>query len=131
MASWPTTLPPPETPGFMLKPVQAFDRTQMDDGPARQRRRFRQPPTIIPISWFLDSQIKMGTFEAWYYYELEDGAAWFTVDLKNGQGVTSCEARFVKVWEASLLGGSKWIVKAELEIRTRPMMTEVELAAYL
>ena len=131
MASWPSILPGPQVPGYMLKPVQAFDRTQMDDGPARQRRRFRQPPTKIPVSFLLTSQLQMAVFEAWYYYELDDGAGWFTVALPNGQGSTSCETRFTKVWEASLISYGNWQVTAEFEIRIRPLMTELELAPYL
>ena len=40
MAYWPTQLPKPKLDGYSLAPQAAFARTDMDAGPARQRRRF-------------------------------------------------------------------------------------------
>ena len=131
MATWPTSFPLPQTPGYALEPQQAFLRTQMDAGPARQRRRFSTTPTRVPVS-FKMSLVQFETFEAWYKFEINDGAGWFTITLANGKGLTSCEARFPEMYKASPEGSTfRWIVDGVLEVRSMPTLTEAELAARL
>lgn len=131
MATWPSTLPRPQVPGYSLEPGQAFLRTTMDAGPARQRRRFSTTPTSVPVS-FKVSQDQLATFEAWHHYEISDGAGWFTVTLANGKGLVSCEAHFSGPYkaapESSIL---RWVISGTLEVRSMPILTEAELATRL
>jgi len=114
-----------------LEPGQAFLRTTMDAGPARQRRRFSTTPTSVPVS-FKVSQDQLATFEAWHHYEISDGAGWFTVTLANGKGLVSCEAHFSGPYkaapESSIL---RWVISGTLEVRSMPILTEAELATRL
>ena len=130
MASWPSTLPAPLVSAFSLEPLQAFLRTQMDAGAARQRRRFSVTPTTVPFVVDL-SQYNLATFEAWYHFEISDGAGWFTINLRNGLGVVSCEARFSEPYKAINNDVMFWRVSGKLEVRSMPTLTELQLSSRL
>ncbi len=121
--TWPTTLPLPSVEGYGLTPQEAVLRTDMESGPARQRRRFRQTPTRITVRWlFLETQFAL--FEAWYKYHADEGGQWFEITLLGGLGLLPHEARFTRQFEARLLSARRWEIKGELEIRERPTLDE-------
>ena len=120
MANYPDTLPLPEVEGYGIQPQAAFIRTDMDQGPARQRRRFTAAPTHYAVKWLL-TEVQLATFESWYEGSVEAGASWFTVQLRNGQGLQTVEARFIEPWKAAMLGGYHYEVTATLEVRNRPV----------
>ena len=130
MPTWPTTLPLPQQEGYGLEPQQAFLRTDVDQGPAIQRRRFSSSPTDIPLNLDLTNE-QFETFEAWYHYEILDGASWFNMTLYNGNGLNTVEARFKSVYKAAPKGGLSWVVTATLESRNMPLISEAELATRL
>lgn len=116
MPAWPATLPAPTVRGYALKPKRPVVRTAMEGDPARQRRRFTQTSTTIPVSWKL-TEAQMAIFETFHQNELLDGAAWFDdITLINGQGVRLYSARFVAMGEdsynATLIGNKHWHVTA-------------------
>ena len=120
MASWPTSLPSPTVEGYGIQPQAAFIRTDMDQGPARQRRRFTTAPTHCPVRWLL-TEAQLATLESWFDGSISAGSAWFTVKLRNGQGQQAVDARFIEPWKASLLSGRNYEVTAMLEVRNRPV----------
>jgi len=121
--TWPATLPLPLIEGYGLTPQEAVLRTDMESGPARQRRRFRQTPTRITVRW-LFSEFEFALFEAWYKYHADEGGQWFEITLLGGLGLLPHEARFTSQFEAGLLFGRQWDVKGELEVRERPTLDE-------
>ena len=127
LVSWPARLPLPTYDGYALEPESAVTRTDMESGPARQRRRFTQTPTRIPVRWRM-SAVDFATFEAWFRLKLADGAEWFSIGLLGGIGMVSHEARFVGQssvpYKAVPSRGGIWIVTSILEIRERPMLDE-------
>lgn len=130
MATWPTFLPAPLQSGYEINPDDPILRTQMDAGPDRVRRRFTAIPSSIPVKWRF-SGAEMALFEAWYKHEALDGAAWFNVNLANGLGIQSMEARFTRPPKKPLLSGSTWEVQAELKVRTMPVMSAAEMEVAL
>ncbi len=120
MATWPTTLPSPMVDGYGIAPQASFARTDMDQGPARQRRRFTTAPTHYSAQWML-TEPQLATLESWYRDQVDDGAAWFSINLRNGQGLQTVEARFMEPWKSSKLGGRHYQVSATLEVRNRPV----------
>jgi len=50
MATWPSALPRPRFNGYSVKPGQAFVRTDMETGAARQRKRSSSAPEEIALS---------------------------------------------------------------------------------
>ena len=126
MPTWPASLPLPRRDDYALEPVDPVVRSEMESGPARQRRRFTTYPTRIPVRWSMtDGQFAV--FEAWHAQDVSDGQDWFTTDLLNGVGRTSYQARFAGIWRAAKQG-AKWIVTATLEVLDRPLLTGEALA---
>ena len=130
IVSWPENLPLPSIEGYGVHPGEAILRTEMEAGPARQRRRFTQVPSRISARWsFRRDQFAL--FEAWYRWRAREGGAWFEIDLLGGIGMSVHEARFARQFNASVVRGNRWQVTSELEIRERPVLTEDGLAIAL
>ena len=127
---WPHTLPLPTVEGYAVRPGEAILRTEMEAGPARQRRRFTQVPSRIGVRWVLRRD-QFALFEAWYRWHAKEGGEWFSIDLLGGIGLTAHEARFTRQFEARLIAGTLWEVRSELEIRERPVLSEDALAVAL
>ena len=125
LPSWPTRLPLPTYDGYALEPESATARTDMEAGPARQRRRYTGTPTRIPVRWRL-SAVDFATFEAWFRLKLADGSDWFSVNLLGGFGVSPHDARFLAQngtpYRAVPSRGGAWVVTSVLEVRQRPML---------
>ena len=122
-ARWPDRLPLPTLEGYGIQPGEAILRTEMEAGPARQRRRFTQVPSRIAVRWVLRPD-QFALFEAWYRWAAAEGGAWFEMDLLGGLGMTPQEARFTRQFDARPYRGRLWEVTSELEIRARPTMSE-------
>lgn len=127
---WPTTLPLPSVEGYGVNPGEAILRTEMEAGPARQRRRFTQVPSRIGVRWLFRRE-QFALFEAWYRWQAKEGGEWFAIDLLGGLGLVSHEARFTRQFESRLKNALLWEVTSELEIRERPVLTEDALAVAL
>ncbi|MFV0626599.1 MAG: hypothetical protein ACK5N8_04550 [Alphaproteobacteria bacterium] len=130
MISFPTHLPYPTVEGYLIRPDEAIVRTDMEAGPARQRRRYTQTPSKISVKWVMNRG-QFSLFEAWYKFYAKEGAEWFYIKLLGGLGLIEQEARFTKQFEAALLNGILWSVSSELEIRDRPTLSEGALGILL
>ncbi|MBF0354974.1 MAG: hypothetical protein HQL43_07050 [Alphaproteobacteria bacterium] len=120
--SWPTTLPLPTVQGYGIRPNEAILRTEMEAGPARQRKRFTNVPTRIAVRWLMKRE-QFALFEAWYRWEAKEGGEWFEIPLLGGLGLVTHEARFTRQFDAKLVGGVLWEIASELEIRERPTLS--------
>ncbi|HER27500.1 MAG TPA: hypothetical protein ENI69_10365 [Rhodospirillales bacterium] len=123
---WPSTLPLPSIQGYGLHPGEAILRTEMEAGPARQRRRYTQVPSRISVRWMFQRD-QFALFEAWYRWHAKEGGEWFTIELRGGIGMVPHEARFTRQFTASLLPANRWEVSSDLEIRERPVLNEEAL----
>ena len=123
MIAWPETLPLPTVEGYGIQPGDAILRTDMEAGPARQRRRFTQVPSRVSVRWIMRRD-QFALFEAWYRWQAKQGGAWFEIELLGGLGLLTQEARFTRQFQAQLLGGTLWEIRSELEIRERPVLDE-------
>ena len=120
---WPDRLPLPTLEGYGVQPGEAVLRTEMEAGPARQRRRFTDAPSRIAVRWVLRPD-QFALFEAWYRWAAAEGGAWFEMDLLGGLGLLPQEARFTRQFDARPWRGRLWEVTSELEIRARPTLSE-------
>lgn len=126
----------PLLPGYGIEPQEGIARTDMDAGPARQRRRSTSPPTRFPVR-FLFSALQFGLFEGWYKHRAEEGAAWFNITLLSGTGLGLHEARFMGQYKAAPASGKDrqagavWDVSTVLEIRERPVLSELALQVFM
>ena len=128
--NFPKTLPYPTVQGYAIKPGEAIVRTEMEAGPARQRRRYTQTPSRITVQWLMTA-MQFSLFEAWYKYHAKEGAEWFVIILLGGLGLIEQEARFTQQFTAQLQNGTLWAITSELEIRDRPTLQEDSLAVLL
>jgi len=128
--SWPTTLPLPTVQGYGIRPGEAILRTEMEAGPARQRKRFTQVPSRIGVRWLMRRE-QFALFEAWYRWQAKEGGEWFEIPLLGGLGLVAHETRFTRQFEARLVGGVLWEVASELEVRERPTLSADALAIAL
>jgi hypothetical protein len=128
--SWPTTLPLPSIEGYGLHPGEAILRTEMEAGPARQRRRYTQVPSRISARWVFRRE-QFALFEAWYRWHAKEGGEWFEINLLGGLGLVIHEARFTRPFDAQPRSGVLWEVSSELEIRERPTLDEDALEIFL
>lgn len=125
IAQWPATLPQPRTDGYGLQRKASYTATDMDDGNTRTRRRFTRTPTSVTVKWQM-THYQFATFEAFFAYDVNDGAAPFSVGLVNGVGVMSVRAKFTgdPPYQASLDSGRAWFdVTATLQVRQMPTVT--------
>lgn len=129
--NWPDKLPLPTFEGYGLEPLDPIQRTEMESGTARQRRRFTKTPARIPARWRF-TQWEFGIFESWVKWKAQEGAEWFGITLLGGLGMAAHEARFVgqgkSPYQASPRRGGpqegvRWIVTSTLEVRERPILT--------
>lgn len=119
MATWPTLLPRPQLSGYALNLADQTVRTDMEVGSERNRRRTHARNDQIEVQWLFTDR-EMTIFRAWFEGSeyANGGAAWFTVDLANGEaGVRPAEARFVGAPKAVPTGGLNWQVTATLKTR--------------
>ncbi|MDD4926932.1 MAG: hypothetical protein PHF58_10570 [Methylotenera sp.] len=121
MATWPANLPAPAITGYGIEAVDGVLHTQMDAGPTRSRQQFTAVPNKLTVKWSF-SLGEMALFEAWWRYETLNGSAWFNVNLANGIGISTMEAKFAKPPKKGALTGLRWDVQAELEVRTMPVL---------
>lgn len=128
---FPELLPLPTFEGYGISPQEGVLRTEMAQGPARQRLQYTAVPESMPVRWRL-TQWQYAIFRAWYKHKALRGAEWFTITLLNGLGMVAHEARFLgegdKPYSATPKRGGRegviWIVTATLEVRESPDLNE-------
>jgi hypothetical protein len=121
---YPEQLPLPNRSGYGLKHVSPLQRTQLQSGRARQRRKFTSVPTIVTVTWQFSSG-EAQLFEGWYRYGINDGADWFQISMLTPLGLQTSEARFTDIYQGPQpMGMGLWIVSAEIEMRERKTISE-------
>ncbi len=134
---WPeNVLGLPTVNGYGIEPQEGVARTDMDSGPARQRRRWTATPTRFPAE-FRFNRYQLAIFESWYEHDGAQGANWFNITLLVGIGLVEHEARFLGQYKAVPFNSSDkanaeiWRVTTTLEVRERPMLDAGALAIAL
>lgn len=124
MATYPASLPCALHSGYGLNHVSPLMRVDLESGRARQRRRFTSVPSMADVSWVM-TPVQAMIFEAFFKYDLSDGADWFEMPLATPLGVTTYECRFAGMYSGpSLIGNLNWTFTARLEIRERPVIPQ-------
>lgn len=99
--------------------VDPMQRSALESGRARQRRRFTDVPEYADIAW-LFSGLETTAFSLWFRDTLVDGSKWFNCQLKTPLGLSDHQCRFAEVFTGPALAGPDlWSVNAKLEIRQR------------
>lgn len=108
--------------GYNFDPHDDLLRTDMEQGPARQRQLFENSPSVLrPVwPWSFD---EFEVFRAWYHKDLHDGQDWFwaTVYIGGREQLGLC--RFVKKYQPSIVK-TEWHVSSEVEVRNVEYMDD-------
>ena len=111
---------------YSWTPQTAFVRTEMEVGPARQRRRASTMPTTFSCKMIL-TRYQVAILEAWYKYKIESGAAWFTMPVLTETGMIDTSVRFSEPYQVAMQGYDLYEITCNLEINDMPMMSEDRL----
>ena len=122
---FPDWLPIPTRENYGHQHTSPFARTSMATGRARQRRTFQSVPTTTTVRWAF-SEPEAQWFEAWFKFDINDGADWFNIDLRTPIGKNApYECRFIEMYDGpTLFGVDGWSISAQLEIRERPILDQ-------
>jgi hypothetical protein len=115
MAIFPSTLPDPLLSGYSVAPTQGFVRSEVETGPARQRKRYSATPAKVTLKWIFTAA-QMVTFRNFFNSDINKGASWFDIYLNVGDGYAPMQARFSTQYSAALLGANNWEVSGSLEV---------------
>jgi len=121
MADWPSILPNLSYQGYKLQTGSQVIRTDMDNGIARQRRRFTARVDVIDCILEVKGN-ELDIFEDFIYNDCNGGASWFNAPISDGSGVQTKEVRvmggnytFVPLDQFNKV----WNVQMKLEVRNR------------
>lgn len=128
MKQYPATLPMPLRRNYGINHVSPFARTEMATGRARQRRTFQSVPSMVTVEWRMD-QAQAPIFEAWFKYDITDGAEWFMSPLRTPEAPNGplklYECRFTGMYSGpNFTEDDEWGFSAELEVRERPILSK-------
>ena len=115
--TWPGTLPfRPLLDGYDEAPPDTALRTEMDAGPAKQRRRYTAGPRPVNASILVDSKAKLDIFDAFYVTTLQNGVLAFDWQDRNGATKTF---RFIAGKDACKyepVAPQVWAIRMKLEV---------------
>jgi len=113
---WPVDLPPcPLMDGFERQPQAPFERTEMDSGLARHRRRFRVFPITLPIRFVLD-RAQYDVYTAFCVDTLKGYADWFMLKIDGPGGVALKRVRWLKpIPTETRIGADHWRITGQIE----------------
>lgn len=118
MPSWPEFMPEPVFDAISIgSPVGAILRTDMDAGPAKQRKRFTATPRPVALSFEPISAFNLARFEAFYTNDLAWGALAFEMPHPISDVVN--RFRFVasdEPWDVSPIGKDAYRLNVSLEL---------------
>lgn len=116
---YPQILPTPLISGYSYQDKNKFIRTKVDEGLARQRRRFTKTPTLVQANILL-LRSQLSYFESWYFNEIDSGASFFELRLSLGGYVRTVNARFTEEYKIKS-ESDKFRLSAKLEIEEKPI----------
>lgn len=123
-------LPLPTFDGYAIDPQDPVNRTDMEQGPARQVLLYTAVPEGIPVR-FRFTQWEYAVFRSWIKHKANFGAAWFNITLLTGLGMVSHEVRFYgqgnSPYKAVPQRGGWWVVTTRFEVRDSPDLSEEAL----
>ena len=123
MIKYPSVLPCFMRDGYELQTVSPLLRTEMSNGRAKQRRRYRSVPTYVSATTRPMTAGQAQIFETWWENELAGGSEWFEGPIKTPLGDEIRIMRFTDIYEGPILvGDNMWQFTFSLELRNRAII---------
>ncbi|QYJ23437.1 hypothetical protein KYT87_09540 [Achromobacter sp. ES-001] len=121
---YPSQLPAPLWAPNQYAVTSPNQRTAMDSGRARQRRKFSSVPVMRSATWVMTSA-QARLFELWYKATLKDGTEWFNIYLRHPIGYAVRVCRISGVYNGPIAwGADRWQFSATLEVWERPLLPD-------
>lgn len=129
--NWPSYLPAPAMAPYQIKPVPNLRATEVDTGPARQRKTSIASRDLFTLQFEATLWQQM-LFESWHRNVAQEGGVWFNIPLLGGIGIVPHEARFKAGQDPTYAprNGQNWLISCTVEVRDRPMLTAADLAIF-
>ncbi len=122
--NYPEELPAPLWAPNQYSIVSPNQRTNMESGRARQRRKFSSVPVMRSATWIMTSA-QARLFELWYKATLKDGTEWFNILLRHPLGYVALVCRISGVYNGPIAWGvDRWQYSATLEVWQRPLLAD-------
>ena len=122
--NYPVDLPAPLLSENSYALVSPNERTLMDSGRARQRKKFSSVPTMRSAAWIM-TDLQARAFELWYKVTLKEGTEWFNVNLRSPLGFTPLVCRVVGIYQGPrAFSHNLWRFTATLEVWERPLLPD-------
>lgn len=118
---FPQTLPCPQIDGTQASFDAGLIRTQFDGGNSRQRRIYKNLPSIYPVQWVVSQKIDLAKLIRWLN---DNGWTWFNLKLPGilastlSQDTAVCRVRLITDLNTELINtrrGYYWRVRSALE----------------
>jgi hypothetical protein len=109
-------LPLPLLKTHSLKRKSMRLESKMDSGYSRSRRRFKNPPSEMAVS-FLFSNDQQEIFEGWYHDIINAGTSWFVMPVKVGSVVADHECKFIGDYSQKSPSKNLWTISAKLLVK--------------
>ena len=102
--AWPSFLPLPARQGHSYQDQDLVVRSSMEGGPTRLRKKFSNGPKQFSIGFVLRNRQQWAMFEAYHYYDLNQGANEFFLPVNTGAGLLQYRAIMLDVpkYDASI-----------------------------
>jgi len=114
--TWPAGLNfRPMRDGYAFDPHDPLSRTDMEQGPARQRLIYPNSPATPNLVWPFTAD-EFEVFRAWYHEDLRDGAEWFWMQVFIGGRQMLGLCQFIGAFQP-VLNGNVWKVTTKLQVR--------------
>lgn len=123
LAAWPGFFPLPKLATYQTSNDNAVLRSQMEGGPARQRRVFTQVPAQYRATFIFDN-VSYTAFRGFWKFTLNEGADFFEIQLDLDIGLTTESARFIQPYTARKISNSHWSVDGILEVEDPTIVSE-------
>lgn len=124
LIDYPAELPAPLWAPNQYAVTSPNQRTTMDSGRARQRRKFSSVPVMRSATWVMTSA-QARLFELWYKETLKDGTEWFNIYLRHPIGYAVRVCRIAGVYNGPIAWGADgWQFSATLEVWERPLLPD-------
>lgn len=90
IATWPSTLPPPQRDSWQLQPQDARRKRQSDAGPPGYRRRFSAAARMVSLSVIL-TRDQRAVFDRFYHETCREGVVnfWIPDPTTDGWNITT------------------------------------------
>lgn len=113
MPTWPASLPKPLANGFRETPPMTVIRTEMEQGPAKVRRRTTAAIRKMSLT-FLMTKTEIATLETFFLTTVAGGAIAF--DFTHPRTGSTAVCRFIRPPEYGANNGTRFQIDVELEV---------------